>query len=57
MSKIFKVVNNKKKSFDHSNNTYYKIELENGKILLFTALELNKALNRYKKWSTKPDND
>lgn len=56
MTKIFKVVNNKKKSFDHSNDLYYKIELDNGKILLFTASELNKALNRYKKWSTKPDN-
>jgi hypothetical protein len=55
MSKIIKVVNNKKKSFDHSNNIYYKIELDNGTNLLFTASELNKSLNRYKKWLLKPN--
>lgn len=55
MTKIIKVVNNKKKSFDNSNDTYYKIELDNGTILLFTAFELNKALNRFKKWSDKPN--
>lgn len=55
MSKIIKVVNNKKTSFDNSNDNYYRIELDNDVNLLFTAFELNKALDRYKKWSSKPN--
>lgn len=53
MNKITKIINTKKKSFDHSNNVYYQIQLENGSFLLFTASELNKALERYKKWISK----
>ncbi len=51
--KIKKVENIKKKLFDHSNNYYYEIELDNKIKLLFTAFELNKALDRYKKWINK----
>ena len=47
--KIEKVENIKKKNFDHSNDCYYKIELSNNIKLLFTAYELNKAHDRYKK--------
>ncbi len=53
MNKIIKIINTKKKSFDHSNNIYYLIKLDNGSCLLFTALELNKAFERYKKWISK----
>lgn len=53
MNKLIKVDNTKKKSFDHSNSTYYQITLENGATLLFTAFELNKAFERYKKWISK----
>ena len=51
--KIKKVENIKKKNFDHSNNCYYEIELDNHTKLLFTAFELNKAFDRYKKWIKK----
>ena len=50
---IKKIKNNKKKSFDHSNDYYYEITLNNKTKLLFTAAELNKALDRYKKWIIK----
>ena len=50
---IIKIVNTKKKSFDHSNSVYYQIKLKNGSYLLFTAAELNKGLERYKKWISK----
>lgn len=53
--RLIKVVNNKKKTFDHSNEVYYKLELDNGSILLFTAFELNKALERYKSWINKTE--
>jgi len=53
--RLIKVVNNKKKTFDHSNEIYYKLELDNGSILLFTAFELNKALERYKSWVNKTE--
>ena len=55
MLKLQKVVNNRKKNFDHSNDVYYKLELENGTCLLFTAFELNKALDRYKSWIKKTE--
>ena len=51
--KIKKIENIKKKHFDHSNNNYYEITLDNNVKLLFTAFELNKALDRYKKWINK----
>ena len=50
---IKKIKNNKKKNFDHSNNYYYEIDIGNNKKLLFTASEINKAFNRYKKWVLK----
>jgi len=55
MLKLQKVVNNRKKNFDHSNDVYYKLELESGTCLLFTAFELNKALDRYKSWIKKAE--
>ena len=50
---IKKIENNKKKRFDHSNNNYYVIDISDNKKLLFTASELNKAYERYKKWIVK----
>lgn len=51
--KIIKIKNTKKKNFDHSNEYYYEIVLDNDVKLLFTASELNKALERSKKWYSK----
>ena len=51
MTEIKRIQNTKKKTFDHSCNEYFQIELSNGTKLLFTAFELNKALDRFKKWN------
>ena len=51
MTEIKKIKNTRKKNFDHSCDEYYEIELSNGTKLLFTAFELNKALDRSKKWN------
>lgn len=53
INNIKKIKNTKKKKFDHSNNYYYEIDIDNNKKLLFTASELNKAYDRYKKWNKK----
>lgn len=53
MNEIKIIKNNKKKLFDHSCNEYYQITIKDKVNLLFTAAELNKALDRYKKWSQK----
>ena len=44
-----KVENKNKKKFDHSNDYYYSIKLSDKVELYFTAYELNKAYNRFKK--------
>ncbi len=53
LSKIVKVPNKLKKVFDHSCDEYYRIDVDNGDkplSLMFTAAELNKAVERNKKW-------
>jgi len=51
--KLIRVHNDKKGRFDHSSDTYYRIDLSDDVKLLFSTFEINKALDRYKKWLKK----
>jgi len=55
--KLIKVHNDKKGHFDHSSDTYYRVDLSDEVKLLFSAFEINKALDRYKKWMSKSTNN